>query len=119
MGWTKWLFGDDVTRPKAVAKHIVKHFRLIDQFCHRCGHTDIFHVSNDLWHKVTGKDGDGVYCIRCFDRMAQDNRELRANIVEIGKRVGEDLQDFADTYFLAVRSGNPLYRLVLMFGKAN
>ena len=43
--------------------------------CQKCGsrYLTVYYVSDDLWQRVTGiKDGSGLYCPNCFDKMARE-----------------------------------------------
>jgi hypothetical protein len=47
---------------------------LIIEFCHDCGVRQplTWLASDELWKEVTGyREGEGVYCPRCFQRRAR------------------------------------------------
>jgi hypothetical protein len=51
---------------------LAKYF-LIIECCHRCGIRQPlvwWCVDDAIWREVTGNEGNGVYCPKCFDRMA-------------------------------------------------
>jgi hypothetical protein len=55
-----------------LCKRIVSRFRLIDNYCKRCGRkTEAFTVSDELYERIV-PDG-GERCFRCFDQGVRES----------------------------------------------
>lgn len=46
----------------------------MSEHCQKCGkpYDYVWRADDTLWQRVTGKEEEGLYCIKCFDLMAQE-----------------------------------------------